>query len=446
MDDIKGKLSREQLEQRIRSGEMDTVIIAYVDHYGQLLGKRLTGEFFLKEQQTAGCNYVLTADIEMDPLPGFTLAGWEQGFGDFLLLPDLYSIRELGWRKGTACIIADLAHNSRQLVPQSPRTVLKRQLRRYGDAGMTVKMSSELEFYLFDTPYRTLYESGPGSLVPASCYSIDYHILGTDYFEDLMAEIRKCITATGIPVESGKGETGSGQYEIALEYAKALDMADRHVLFKYGIKSITQRHGSSATFMAKYTHEDSGSSCHIHLSLWDDENNLFTGDTELCRHFLAGLCELSSEMFLFYAPTVNYYKRYCTGSFAPLNATWDYDNRTVGYRLIGSGSSYRIENRFPGADVNPYLSYAAMLGAGMYGIEHKLPCPEPTGGSAYQTGVRPVPRTLEEAADMLDGSDRVRAILGDDVVDHYVHHARLEAAASRSTVHPWEVKRYFERI
>lgn len=446
MDNIMGRLNRQQLEERIRSREIDTVVIAYVDHYGQLLGKWLTGEFYLKGEKTSGCNYVLTADIEMNPLPGFAMAGWEQGFGDFLLLPDYSSIHELGWRKHAACIIADLAHETRQLVPQSPRTVLQRQLKRYADAGITVQAASELEFYLFHSSYRTVYEGGPGALLPASSYPIDYHILGTDYFEDFMAEVRQCLTKTGIPVESGKGETGAGQYEIALEYAEALDMADRHVLFKYGLKALAQRHGNSVTFMAKYTHEDSGSSCHIHMSLWEGGKNLFAEETELCRHFLAGLCELSSEMFLFYAPTVNSYKRYHEGSFAPLNATWDYDNRTVGYRLIGSGNSYRIENRFPGADVNPYLSYAAMLGAGMYGIEHKLTPPEPSSGSAYQADVRPVPRTLEEAAEVLDKSDRVRAILGDEVVDHYVRHAKIEAAASRSIVHPWEVKRYFERI
>jgi glutamine synthetase len=449
MDSNRGRLTLAQLKEKIERGLIDTVIVAYVDQYGQLLGKRLTGEYFLEGQEIAGCNYVMTANIEMQPMPGFSLTSWEKGFGDFQFTPDYSTIREIPWRPGSALLLADLTDSNGKPVVQSPRAMLKRQCDAYAQKGMKVFAASELEFFLFDSSYADVYKGGKEGLIPSSNYPIDYHILGGEYREDIIGEMRKTMGETGIPVESSKGETGLGQHEIALEYAQALEMADRHVIYKHGIKAIAEKHRSSVTFMAKYSHNDSGSSCHIHMSVWDvvKNENLFAGESELFQHFIAGVLELTPQMFLFYAPTINSYKRFCKGSFAPFNVSWDYDNRTVGYRIVGKGRSYRMENRYPGADVNPYTAYAAMLGAGMYGIEHSLRLPERTEGDSYgKTGVRQIPRSLQEAADIMDASEQVRAIFGDSVVDHYVHHARVETQEYLQQVTSWELKRYFERI
>ncbi|MCF7952625.1 MAG: glutamine synthetase family protein [Spirochaetales bacterium] len=449
MDSRIGRLTYGQLKEKIENKTLDTVIIAYIDQYGQLLGKRLDGAFFLESRETSGCNYVLTADINMQPLSGFTMAGWERGFGDFRLKPDLETIRELPWCSSSALILADLLDENGIPVPQSPRAILQKQYSKLSERGIRAFAASELEFYLFDTPLSSLYQAGPSALIPISNYPVDYHILAGNYQEHILGDIRRMTAAAGIPVESSKGETGLGQYEIALKYAEVQEMADRHVIYKHGVKSIVHRHGASATFMAKYSHEDSGSSCHIHMSLWDIKTgkNMFAREHDVFEHFLAGILELTEEMFLFYAPTVNSYKRFSPGSFAPVNVSWDYDNRTVGYRVVGEASSFRIENRFPGADANPCTAYAAMLAAGMYGIEQELTMPERTLGSAYENeSCRRIPETLDEAAAKLDSSQRVRKILGDEVVDHYVRHARKEVAAFRKKVSAWEVMRYFERI
>jgi glutamine synthetase len=315
-------------------------------------------------------------------------------------------------------------------------------------------MASELEFYLFENSFREVSDRGFPAIGTQSAHAIDYHILETGYVEEIIRKIRNTMSETGIPVESSKGETGRGQHEIALEYAEALESADRHVLYKLGTKTIAAEAGKSVTFMAKYTELDAGSSCHIHCSLENAETgeNSFGGGPDgtgssLFRHFLGGLIRLSGDFFLFFAPTVNSYKRYTPGSFAPTRLAWDYDNRTASFRVVGEGSSFRIENRMPGADANPYLAYAATLAAGMYGVRHKIEPPERSGGDAYKDShLKPLPASLEEAADRLEASDAARELFGSDVVDHYVRHARLESEAYRRVVGEWELKRYFERI
>jgi glutamine synthetase len=318
--------------------------------------------------------------------------------------------------------------------------------------------ASELEFYLFSNSYKAVHSSGYTGINPASSYPVDYHILGTGYDEELIGEIRRKVSASGIPVESSKGETGLGQYEIALRYAEALEAADRHIIYKWGAKTIAASFGKSISFMAKYSDCDAGSSCHVHLSLYgaktasEAPSNLFwdektKGGSQLFRYFLGGLHALSPELFLFFAPTINSYKRYTSASFAPVNSVWDYDNRTTGFRVVGQGSSFRIENRLPGADANPYLAYAATLAAVLYGIEHKIECPEPFSGNAYSTNAfTPLPVNLAEAAENLSNSAAARSMFGDQVVEHYVHQARLEDREYARVVGEWELKRYFERI
>jgi len=314
-------------------------------------------------------------------------------------------------------------------------------------------MASELEFYLFNNSFFDVMNRGFDAIVPASSYPIDYHILGTGYSEKILEKIRKLMNRTGIRVESSKGETGRGQFELALEYTDALEMADRHIIYKYGTKALAAEEGQAVTFMAKYTHEEAGSSCHIHCSLADLKSgrNLFRDssadrESETFRHFLGGLHHLSAELFLFFAPNVNSYKRYTSGSFAPTHIAWDYDNRTTSFRIVGEGQEFRVENRMPGADANPYLAYSAMLAAGLYGIRQKIEPPEKFSGDAYHSEeLGKLPSSLEEAAAGLDRSSLARKIFGDAVIDHYVHHALLEARAYKRIVGEWELKRYFER-
>jgi glutamine synthetase len=441
-----------ELTDHIRKGEIDTVIVAFPDHFGQLMGKRLEARFFLDHPVVESCSYLLTTDIEMSPLKGFSLGSWEKGYGDFQIVPDYSTIKLPSWAPATALILGDLVHEGEEIA-QSPRAILKKQAARAAKLGCRPMMASELEFYLFENPFKEVMSGGHEALRPSSVYPIDYHILGTGYSEAFLARVRAAMSAAGITVESSKGETGRGQHEIALLYDEAVEMADRHILYKYGTKAMAAAEGKSVTFMAKYSDRDSGSSCHIHTSLANPDNgeNLFWDpsarrESETFRFFLGGLHELSAEFFLFYAPNVNSYKRYTAGSFAPTRLAWDYDNRTTSFRVVGEGPGFRVENRLPGADANPYLAYAAMLAAGLYGMEHKIEAPRRFTGDAYHAQeLEPLPSSLAEAAEKLDNSRRARELFGDAVVDHYVRHARLEAEAYSRVVGEWELKRYFER-
>ena len=435
--------------------EVDTVIVAFPDVYGRLLGKRMTLDHFLEHGLSAGmyaCNYLMTADIEMNPLPGFKLAGWEQGYGDFHAKVDLKTLRLIPWHKKTALVLSDLFHEDGTPVEESPRRVLARQVERLVDKGLVSCMGSELEFFLFNESYAAADEKGFQEPTPASAYLIDYHILQPGRDEDVLRRLRNEMTLARIPVECTKGEWGRGQHELNLSYAEALEMADRHVLFKMGAKEIADQQGRAVTFMAKWKAQDAGSSFHIHSSLWDLERkrNLFAdggGESKLFRQFLGGLMKYTRELCCFFAPTINSYKRYQHSSWAPTRIVWGHDNRTCGFRIVGRGESLRIENRMPGADGNPYLAFAATLAAGMRGVEEELDCGEGYAGNAYQDeGLVQLPGSLGEAAALLEKSALAREAFGADVVEFYARMARLEAEAYGAAVTDWERRRYFEQI
>jgi glutamine synthetase len=461
-----------QLTRLVRQGQIDTVIVAIPDPFGRLVGKRFHAAFFLDSvagHGTHGCNYLLTVNLEMDPLDGFAVANWESGFGDFEMTPDLSTLRVLPWQPGTAFVICDFRRHDGQLVAEAPRTVLRRQVERLDRLGLTCACASELEFYLFNQTYEAAFAGGYRDLHPSSDYRIDYHLMQTTRDEALMRAIRNGMTGAGIPVESSKGEWSRGQHEINFTYGAPLEISDRHVLFKQGVKEIAAQHGKAVTFMSKYAPSEAGNSCHLHLSLWKGGRNAFAaaarpagrrgakaaaaeeeasaGHSPLFRSFLGGLLKYSPELCLFYAPTINSYKRYQPGSWAPTRMAWATDNRTTGFRIVGHGNSLRPENRMPGADANPYLAFAAMLAAGLAGVEEGLDCGDEYRGNAYlDPKLARLPSSLRDATDLFEKSALARTVFGDAVVDFYVHHARLEHQAFSDAVTDWEKQRYFERI
>lgn len=449
----------------VRQGQIDTVLVALPDPFGRLVGKRFRADFFLDSvahHGTHGCNYLLTVNLDMDPLDGFAVANWEAGFGDFEMKPDLDTLRLLPWQPGSALVFCDFVQPDHSLVAEAPRSILRRQLARLEDRGWTCACASELEFYLFNQTYESAFASGYRDLHPSSDYRIDYHLMQPTRDEGLMRAIRNGMTGAGIPVESSKGEWSRGQHEINFTYGAPLEMCDRHVLFKQGVKELAAQHGKSVSFMAKYAPSEAGNSCHLHLSLWKGGRNLFaaepvrkgkrgsTADTlhsPLFRQFLGGLLKYSPELCLFYAPTINSYKRYQPGSWAPTRMAWATDNRTTGFRIVGQGKSFRPENRMPGADANPYLAFAAMLAAGLAGVEEGLDCGDEYHGNAYlDSQLARLPGSLRDATELFEKSVLAHSAFGDDVVEFYVHHARLEQQAFNDAVTDWEKQRYFERI
>lgn len=445
----------ETLKKKIASGELDTVVVVFPDVMGRLLGKRATGHHFLHHilhDGTHACNYLLVVNMEMDPLDGFALANWEKGFGDFAMKPDLTTLRPLPWQPGAAMVMCDLYHHDGKLVEEAPRSVLRRQIERLAEKNLACKMASELEFFLFNHTYREAFERGFTQLVPSSDYRIDYHTMQPTRDEMLMRQIRQMLEAAEITVETSKGEWGRGQHEINLLYDDPIPMADKHVLFKQAAKEIANQHGKSITFMPKYSAADAGSSCHIHVSLWEGNRNLFWDarrheGSKIFRQFLGGLMKYMPELAYFMAPSVNAYKRYQPLSWAPTKMVWATDNRTVGFRIVGHRDSFRIENRMPGADANPYLAFAATMVAGMAGIEEGLDCGPVYEGNAYVDAKLPaLPSSLRDAADLLDRSKLARRAFGDAVVDFYVHTARCEINAFNNAVTDWERARYFEQI
>lgn len=437
--------------------EIDTVVVAFPDTYGRLLGKRFTRSHFMRavvEGGTHACNYLLTVDMEMNPLPGFNLASWEKGYGDFHAEVDLRTLRRVPWAPGSALVLCDLARDDHTPIAEAPRSVLRKQLAKLAAGKLSAMVASELEFYLFPESYESATAKEFRGLARGSDYLIDYHLLQPGRDEALMRRLRNEMNDAGVIVEGSKGEWGRGQHELNLLYCEALEMADRHVVFKHGAKEIASQMGKSITFMAKWAGDEAGSSFHLHTSLWDTaatQNRFWDEKTkepsELFRHFLGGLMRYGRELGYFFAPTINSYKRYQVASWAPTSLVWAHDNRTTGFRVIGSGNGLRIENRSPGADANPYLAFAATLVAGLAGVREKIDCGEPFTGNAYADASLPrLPCSLEEAADLLGESKLARTELGDEVVDFYVHTARSEAAAYRQSVTDWERVRYFERI
>jgi glutamine synthetase len=443
------------LKTKIGRKEIDTVLMVFPDMFGRLIGKRLTARYFLNyaaKSGTHGCNYLLTLNMEMEPLSGFKLANWEKGFGDFEMRPDLDTLRILPWQPGAAMVICNLYHPGGKLVEEAPRSVLKRQLEKLGAGGLVCKTASELEFFLFNDTYPAAFASHYSGLNPASDYRIDYHTLQPARDEAIFRSLRNFMDAADVPVESSKGEWGKGQHEVNFIYDEPLPMADRHMVFKQGAKEIAHQNGKSITFMSKIDAAEVGSSCHIHQSIWQKGKSLFwdakKGEgSKFFRQFLGGLMKYSPELTYFYAPTINAYKRYQSASWAPTKMAWAYDNRTVGFRVVGEGNSFRLENRMPGADANPYLAFAAMIAAGMAGVKENLDCGPLYEGNAYTDANLPsLPRSLREAADLLTKSSLARETLGEAVVEFYTHTARCEVEAFDNAVTDWERVRYFERI
>ncbi len=445
-------LDVDRLTAAIADGSVDTVIVAFTDMQGRLQGKRLHAEYFVDEvlpHGTEGCNYLLAVDVEMNTVPGYAISSWEGGYGDMLFVPDLSTIRMLPHLPGTALLQCDLAWLDGAPVEQSPRRVLQRQAARAAEAGYVALAGTELEFIVFDDSFEQAWDAGYRDLTPANQYNVDYSILGTSRVEPLLRDIRNTMHAAGMAVESAKGECNPGQHEIAFRYADVLTTADNHAVYRNSAKEIAGLHGRSLTFMAK-VNEREGNSCHVHLSLRGrDGSTVFwdgSGRSALYDSFVAGVLATLPEFTLLYAPNINSYKRFAAGSFAPTAVAWGTDNRTCALRLVGHGSSARMENRVPGGDVNPYLALAGMLAAGLHGISERLELPAEFVGNAYTSTGPHVPRTLREARDLFDGSALARSALGDDVVDHYVHAADTEIEAFDAAVTDWELKRGFERL
>ncbi|HEX6662575.1 MAG TPA: glutamine synthetase family protein [Gaiellaceae bacterium] len=442
-------LTLDELRQDVENGSIDTVVVAFTDMQGRLMGKRVHAEYFLEENVAdhgvEGCNYLLALDIEMDPIPGYSIASWDQGYGDFGMKPDLATLRRIPWLEGTALVLCDVVwHDGSPVVP-SPRQVLKAQVERAREAGFEPMIGSELEFYLLRETFAEAHAKHYLDLTPSVPYILDYHVLATTYDEPLLRQIRNGMHGAGIRVESSKGEAWPGQQEVNFRFADAVSMADNHSVYKNGAKEIAYLNGCSITFMAKPDHAWIGSSCHIHASLWRDGENAFPGDSQLFEQFLAGWIACARELAVFVAPTINSYKRYTAGSWAPTTLAWGHDNRTCGFRIVGHGAAQRIETRIPGGDVNPYLAFAALIAAGLHGIEHGLPLPPALEGNAYESDAERFPSTLRDAVDALEHGTMARGALGDEVVDHYLNYGRTEQRLFDQVVTDYERERLFER-
>jgi glutamine synthetase len=451
MNKPRGLLTPEALRAMVAGGEIETVVAGFTDHYGRLMGKRFDAEMFVDEVAKSGghaCDYLLTVDMEMEPVPGYAFANWELGYGDVHMVPDLATLRVASWLDKTAFVVCDVkSEKTHDYVPVAPRSILRRQIDAAKKTGFTAFAATELEHYLFRTSYRDAAAADFRNLEPAGWYLEDYHILQGTRSESFHGAARRHLKLSGVPVETSKGEWGRGQHELNIRYAEALDMADRTVLFKQCLKEIAEAAGMSVTFMAKFAQDGAGSSCHIHFSLWKDGKNAFSGRSETFKHFLGGWIAHVPDVMVFYAPTVNSYKRYVDASWAPTRLAWSNDNRTAGFRVVGEGASLRIECRIPGADCNPYLALAASLASGLDGIANRIEPPEAFVGDIYAAkNLLRVPYTLSQAVEAFERSEFAKRAFGNDVVEHYAHFYRTEAAAYDRAVTDWERRRYFERI
>jgi len=433
-----------ELEQQIKMGAVETVIAAFTDNYGRLMGKRFDAGYFIESVASHGthaCNYLLTVDMEMDPTPGYKFANWELGYGDFELVPDLNTFKNLSWLEKTAFVHCDIP------VDVAPRTILQKQLKLAAEQGFEAMGATELEYYAYRETYQKAAKKGYAKLEPLGWYLEDYNLLQGTRQEFFTREVRRHLKASGFAVESSKGEWGLGQHEVNVKYSEVLQMADNHALLKQCMKEIADQTGDSVTFMAKPHHGQAGSSCHIHLSLRKDGKNAFAGETDEFRWFLGGWMAHASEMMVFYAPTVNSYKRFEDMSWAPTRIAVSRDNRTAGFRIVGAGESLRIECRIPGADANPYLAFAASVASGLDGIANKIEPPPIFEGDVYAARTLPrVPYTLEHAVDLFESSEFAKSQFGPDVVEHFAHFYRTEQKAFERAVTDWERRRYFERI
>ena len=457
---VQGMLDAKQLEELTDAGEIDTVLCMFTDLQGRFMGKRVLPHFFLEdvlgEEGLHACLYLLAIDMEMEPLPGYAYASWETGYGDFKMVPDLTTLRICPWLEKTAMVICDIHdEDTNEPVEVAPRQILKRQIQRAAEAGFVVKTGSELEFYLFKDSFEEAAERRYQDLRPSSTYIMDYHMLQTTKDEWLIRQIRNGMIGAGIPIEFSKGEFGKGQHEINITYSDALSNADNHALYKHGVKEICALNGVAVSFMAKWTMDEAGSSCHLHSSVWNKEGTkslMFDAEgphhlSETYRHYMGGLMANAREMAITYAPFVNSYKRYQLGSWAPTAIVWSRDNRTCGFRTVGEHTSSRVECRIPGADANPYLAFASTIAAGMWGIQNKVEPPDMFVGNAYEAKDVPrVPSSLHEAVEAFRGSAMAREAFGDFVFEHLLNTAVQEQVIyDNNCVTDWELQRYFER-
>ena len=454
-----GMLSLEQLKAEVKAGTIDTVVVAFADMQGRLMGKRFHAQYFVDGayEETHACNYLLGVDIEMEPVPGYKAISWEKGYGDFVLKPDMSTMRKTPWVPGTALVLCDLLdHHSHEPVPHSPRGILKKQLARLEAMKMKAYMASELEFFLFDESYEQIHAKGLRGLKGSNYHIADYSIMHTTRDEPYMRALRNGLAGAGIIVENSKGEWGPGQEEINVKYDEALRMADTHVIIKNGAKEIAHALGKAVTFMAKWDYGLAGSSSHIHQSLWSldgkishfQDKDTDHGMSAMMKHYLAGQLAHAGEITYFLAPYINSYKRFMVGTFAPTRAVWSFDNRTAGFRICGADTkAIRVECRVGGADLNPYLAFAALIAAGLDGIEKKMDLEAVSSGDVYDASrkLRDIPKTLRDATALLDESKFMRGAMGDDVVDHYVHTAKWEQFEFDRRITDLELKRGFER-
>jgi glutamine synthetase len=442
-------MNLDELQKRVDSGEIDTVLLALTDMQGRLQGKRFTARHFVEEvaaHGAEGCNYLLAVDVEMNTVDGYAMSSWERGYGDFAMRPDLSTLRPVPWQEGTAMCLADLTWEDGADVAASPRQILRAQLTRLMERGWTANAGTELEFQLFRDTYEQAWHKGYRELDPANLYNVDYSLLGTARVEPLIRRVRNCMEQAGMAVENSKGECNLGQHEINFRYADALVTADNHSIYKSAAKEIAAQEGMAISFMAKFD-EREGSSCHIHFSLADEQGMVFARDRAVFDSFLAGQLACLRELILLLAPNVNSYKRYAEGSFAPTAVAWAPDNRTCSLRVVGHGAGLRFENRAGGSDLNPYLALSAIIAAGLHGVSAGLELEPAYEGNAYLATDKPrLPRTLREARDLFAASEVARACFGQEVVDHYVNAADVELAAFEAAVTDWERFRGFERL
>jgi glutamine synthetase len=442
-------LTKEQLGAATKKGEIDTVVVAFTDMQGRLMGKRVDAEYFMESaahgEAVEGCNYLLAVDMDMDPVPGYAMANWESGYGDFDMVPDFATLRRIPWLEGTALVLSDVAWHDGSPVKPSPRQVLRAQIERARALGFEPMFGTELEFYLIKETFAEAHAKNYTDLTPSVPYILDYHVLATTYDEPFIRSVRRGMKDAGIKVESSKGEAWPGQQEINFHFSDALTMADNHVIYKNGIKEMAHQQGCSVTFMAKPDHRWIGSSCHVHSSLWKDGRNTFDGESDTFKRYLAGHIACAAEIAIFLAPNINSYKRYAAASWAPTTLAWGHDNRTCGFRIVGHGQHLRTESRIPGADVNPYLAIAALIAAGLHGIEQKLELGPAFKGNAYESDVQRFPHALRDAIAALENGTMARKAFGDDVIDHYLNYARTEQSQFDKVVTGYERERLFER-
>jgi glutamine synthetase len=450
-----GYITEPELQVLYDNGQIDTVVMAFTDMQGRLIGKRIAARHFLDNVSHHGaecCNYLLAVDVENNTVQGYELASWDTGYGDMVMMPDMSTLRMTPWLPGSVTVTTDLVSTSHEQIPQSPRSVLKAQIERLDAMGLKAFVGTELEFIVFDDTYRSAFAKGYRDLQPSTDYNVDYDLLASTRVEPLLRDIRNQMDAAGMYCEGVKGECNFGQQEISFLYDEALITCDNHSIYKAGAKMIADKHGKSLTFMAKYN-EREGSSCHIHMSLrGSDDTMVFADDSDprgmsaMFKSFVAGQIAHTQELTLLYAPQINSYKRYVEGSFAPTAIAWGMDNRTVSFRVVGHGGGMRVENRVPGGDVNPYLATAAMIAAGISGIERTLELEDFTQGNGYIADKPRVASTMREAADLIAQSSFARDAFGDAVIDHYVHYAQTEIHQFNSVVTEWERMRGFERL